>query len=179
MTTETEVTTTTSAPIRKPKQREILILREILITNHPDCFEMDNRKPLKIGIKKDILALYPDMDKDVLNSALCRYCHGASYLNAMQSNTHRIDLNGKEVSEIIPEHSANAANELKEWKEMEESLAAKKKAFVDEFGGNPEPINVQKLISNKLIKALREPRRAKPHDIAPTHQKPAILSLGR
>jgi ProP effector len=84
---------------------------EVLVKRFPLAFNLNDRKPLKIGIYQDILAAFAD-DSSVSNNALKKalryYVTGRGYLLAMVNSTLRIDLEGNVAGEISPKDKLHA-----------------------------------------------------------------------
>jgi ProP effector len=72
----------------------------LLCERWPKCFVMfpQRRKPLKIGIHKDIPADL--IEPEILKRALRFYVGNVGYLSAMKPGAARIDLNGDPVGEV-------------------------------------------------------------------------------
>ena len=81
---------------------------ELMCERWPKCFSLfqDPRRPLKIGIHKDI----PDrlIEPKVLRLAFRLYVNNPGYLNAMRLGAARVDLNG-EVAGTVDENDAKSA----------------------------------------------------------------------
>ncbi|MEI6627822.1 MAG: ProQ/FinO family protein [Alphaproteobacteria bacterium] len=94
-----------AAPPKLPPSLEVLAKR------FPLAFNLNDRKPLKIGIYKDILAAFADdssFSNNALKKALRYYVTGRGYLLAMVNSTTRIDLEGNVAGEINPEDRLHA-----------------------------------------------------------------------
>jgi sRNA-binding protein len=70
------------------------------------CF-LDVRRPLKIGIRADLVAQAPVTEAE----ALRRYCNTRSYLCAMVAGEDRVDLDGKPVGVVTAEEVGQARGE--------------------------------------------------------------------
>jgi len=82
------------------------ILNTILLKEYPRCFNLDNRKPLKIGIRDYILKNHPNMNVDHLKTAMHYYCGHIDYLSNLKLGASRIDLEGQESGDITPKDVA-------------------------------------------------------------------------
>ena len=78
---------------------------------YPNCFN-ETPKPLAIGIDKAIIAeevKKPEdesLTKEVVRRFLAKYTRSVAYKEAMQSaGSTRINLQGKEVEKVTPEHA--------------------------------------------------------------------------
>jgi ProP effector len=80
----------------------------------PNSFDLNNRRPLKIGIDHDLTrelgdpALRPE-----LKAALNLYCGNLGYLSGLKAGTSRLDLDGNEVDFVSREDELRAAARLK------------------------------------------------------------------
>ena len=84
---------------------------KVLVKRFPLAFNLNDRKPLKIGIYQDILAAFADdssFSNNALKKALRYYVTGRGYLLAMVNSTTRIDLEGNVAGEISPEDRLHA-----------------------------------------------------------------------
>jgi ProP effector len=76
----------------------------LLCQRWPKCFDLNNRRPLKIGIAYDLVrelgeaALRPE-----LKAALNLYCGNPGYLSTLRARTSRLDLHGNEVGVVSRE----------------------------------------------------------------------------
>mgnify|MGYP002634325243 CR=1 FL=1 len=76
---------------------------EVLVKQFPLAFNLNDRKPLKIGIAQDIAANFvgdSSFSNNALKKALRYYVNGKGYLLAMVNGTTRIDLDGNVAGEI-------------------------------------------------------------------------------
>jgi sRNA-binding protein len=99
-----------------------------LCERFPKTFRITDRKPIKVGIHKDILAIMTGegiLSAFALRQALQWYTRGINYHLAILEQTHRLDLKGNAVEEITPAQKARAALAI----ETIQSLR-KKKRFV-------------------------------------------------
>lgn len=87
---------------------------------YPNCFNQ-TPKPLAIGIDKAITAeeaKKPEEERisqQVLKRFLGKYTRSVAYKEAMRSGSARINLQGKEVDKVTPEHAEIAKKSLEEW----------------------------------------------------------------
>lgn len=102
-----------------------------LCTQYPLCFSKENPKPLKRHIGKDILGneLQTDLPFSRLNirEAIAYYVKSPKYLEVLSTATHRYDLQGQQVEEVMPEHQQLAAEQLDAFLERRQQLKTKKK----------------------------------------------------
>jgi ProP effector len=90
---------------------------EMLCERFPNTFfdgdQKESVKPLKNGIRHEILALYPEhFDKYALRVALGFYCSRKHYLKSVQTHTQRVDLDGNLCGEITEENRETALKVL-------------------------------------------------------------------
>ncbi|EPS2592463.1 ProQ/FINO family protein [Salmonella enterica subsp. enterica serovar Newport] len=83
----------------------------------PELFDLDNPKPLKVGvlddIQRDIAARDLTIGAGVLKAALASYTRRIRYKKALAAGGARYDLNGQPCGEITPEQQQEAADGLK------------------------------------------------------------------
>ena len=83
-----------------------------LCERFPKAFNTDNRKPLKIGISKEVIEIMREEGAGTgiaLRQAIQWYTNGTAYHRAVIDHTHRFDLEGNVVEEITPEQKHHAA----------------------------------------------------------------------
>ena len=86
----------------------------MLCERWPKCFNLNNRRPLKLGIALDLTrelgdpALRPE-----LKGALNLYCGNLGYLSGLKGGVSRLDLHGNEVGLVSREDELRAAARLK------------------------------------------------------------------
>jgi len=110
-------TTPTQKPQKQARpQKPLSPALEYLINTYPKAFDLNNRKPLKCGIHKDIMAALPEgkFTLKEIQKAIHFYKMSVSYEKNMVELTHRIDLNGNEVEEITAEHKEFARQNREE-----------------------------------------------------------------
>ncbi|MDF2940319.1 MAG: chaperone ProQ [Gammaproteobacteria bacterium] len=100
---ETEVQQEAAAR-RQQRYQEARLLLEFLCETYPNCFNFKFRKPLKVGIDKDISAKHPDKtsNRAVLANALKIYTLNIRYWKAIISQENRVNLEG-EVDGVVTE----------------------------------------------------------------------------
>lgn len=100
-----------AAKRRQERYLEAKALLEFLCQTHPDCFNLKFRKPLKVGIDKDILLEHADKisNRAILTSALKIYTLNIRYWKGLLTQTHRVDLAGKVCGIVTEEQKAHAA----------------------------------------------------------------------
>ena len=87
-----------------------------LIKTYPLSFKLTDRRPLKLNISDDILAVENDTrpSKNALLDALNYYCQWGSYLNALKEGRERIDLDGKVAGVVTLAEQLKAESVLAE-----------------------------------------------------------------
>jgi sRNA-binding protein len=80
----------------------------------PNCFFRENhlRRPLKIGIKDDIIARHPDLRPALIVSALSTYARCVPYWDTLKAGAPRIDLDGNVAGEVTIEDEQNAQRKI-------------------------------------------------------------------
>jgi ProP effector len=97
----------------------------MLCQRWPKCFDLKNRRPLKIGIAQDLVhALGDAASRPELKGALNLYCGDIGYLSSLRAGASRLDLQGNEVGIVSRENELRAATRLKAAK----TVRAKSKA---------------------------------------------------
>jgi ProP effector len=81
-----------------------------LAEQFPRCFSVydQRRRPLKIGIRSDILAAAPAFDPVALAAGLKRYTGSLGYLAGMRAGAWRVDLAGNTAGVVTAEEAAFA-----------------------------------------------------------------------
>jgi sRNA-binding protein len=87
----------------------------LLAETFPRCFSVyeGRRRPLKIGIHKDILAAVDGALTPLeLSKALRAYCANGAYLHSSREGAQRIDLDGNPAGIVTAEESQGAKARL-------------------------------------------------------------------
>lgn len=86
----------------------------------PELFNLDNPKPLKVGVlddlMQDISARNLTIGAGVLKAAIASYTRRIRYQKALAAGGARYDLNGQSCGEVAPEQQQEAADILKKAK---------------------------------------------------------------
>lgn len=86
----------------------------------PELFNLDNPKPLKVGvlddIQRDIAARSLTIGAGVLKAAIASYTRRIRYKRAIAAGGSRYDLNGQPCGEITPEQQQTAADDINKTK---------------------------------------------------------------
>src|SRR5579883_1384052 len=107
---------------------------------YPEAFKDRERRPLKVGIRSDILAdpafLASGISEQDLKYFFHWYAYSPYYIEALARGGFRIGLDGQPVGEIAPEARASA-------KQMVRAIRAKKRAAEAEAAASaPEAADV-------------------------------------
>ena len=78
---------------------------------YPNCFRQP-RQPLKIGIRKDVIARHPELRPSLIASALKAYARSLSYLEALTAGTPRIDLEGHVAGKVTATDEEDAKRKI-------------------------------------------------------------------
>jgi ProP effector len=82
----------------------------LLAQRWPKCFAvLDRRRPLKVGIDRDIAAAAPDIEPADLTNALRYYVSNIGYLNACVVGAPRVGLEGEVCGSISERDAQHAA----------------------------------------------------------------------
>lgn len=94
----------------------------------PELFNLDNPKPLKVGVLNDLMqdisARNLTIGAGVLKAAIASYTRRIRYQKALAAGGARYDLNGQPCGEITPEQQQEAADALKKAKDKPETESA-------------------------------------------------------
>jgi sRNA-binding protein len=101
------------------KRRRAKIVQAALASHFPNTFFVrpQTKLPLKIGIREDILAEWPEIDAGLLDTALRDYTAGTRYWDVLIAGADRIDLNGNPSGIVTPEAQRRAVY-LATWKPL-------------------------------------------------------------
>ena len=103
---------------------------EWLCEQYPLCFNSYEPKPLKRRIEKDILATLPEglpFSRLHIREALAYYTKRPKYRDTLATATHRYNLEGEVVEEVIPDHQQLAATQLDHYNTRKKQILAEKK----------------------------------------------------
>ncbi len=116
--------------------------KSLLEEKYPDCFVKlgETPKPLKKGIKDDILALmseYPDiLSKRSIRKYMSSYVNRPSYLKCIKTGVKRIDLAGNEVGEVTESEydytKTQQEESIKKFQQKKKDVATKKEPSKDD-----------------------------------------------
>ena len=90
----------------------------------PEIFSLDAPRPLKIGIKEDILACAAKyelkLSKSQITAALMVYINRAEYRSAVAQGGQRVDLHGLPTGEVDEKAVVHATRKLEKLKSVSE-----------------------------------------------------------
>lgn len=89
-------------------------LRRLLVERFPLCFvpRGKTKRPLKVGIRKDIAEALPDVPIETIGAFLHDYTGGARYQRGIALAPHRVDLNGAPAGAIPEQFRRKAERNL-------------------------------------------------------------------
>ena len=113
------------------RQQAVAAVIALLAELYPRCFSIyeGRRRPLKIGIHKDIQAkLDGAITADELYKALGAYCSNPVYLSSTRKGAWRLDLDGKPAGVVTADEEAHAKAILASIRAKQEARTAAGKA---------------------------------------------------
>jgi ProP effector len=146
---------------------------ELLATIWPTCFAVRfrDRKPLKVGIAKDVAAAVAGaITPAELDAAFALYTRQLGYLRALQEGAVRVDLNGNAAGAVTADQAAMARRHIERiWARQSarvrarglavEAAAAKAKAEAEEAKrAAKEAQRATEVAAGKRKPVLRLPR---------------------
>ena len=75
--------------------------------------DVPKRRPLKIGIAKDVQARLPEVPAEVIGHAMRVYCSDRRYLAGLIAGAPRVDMTGARCGEVTPDEANSAKLRLK------------------------------------------------------------------
>jgi ProP effector len=100
---------------KKPRDTTVAAVIALLAETFPRCFSVyeGRRRPLKIGIHKDILAAVDGaLTLPELSKALRVHCANGAYLHSSREGAQRTDLDGNPAGIVTAEESQRAKARL-------------------------------------------------------------------
>jgi ProP effector len=136
-----------------------------LAERFPLAFLVKQRRPLRVGVCKDIIAAWPDIDAEQLSRALGWYTNGVGYLANLKEGTARIGLDGAQAGVVTAAEAKGARARLKgmfKHRSQEVKVAAPKGEL---RAANAAPPQVSRLSLDGLRLAARARRESarQPH----------------
>jgi sRNA-binding protein len=74
--------------------------------------EQRERRPLKVGIHDDVVALFPEVDRKIIGRALMLYTRHVAYQRGLAASAARVDLNGVETGPVTPADAEHARGQV-------------------------------------------------------------------
>jgi sRNA-binding protein len=93
----------------------IAAIEAILLQRYPLAFfprGSEETKPLKIGIRGDIISSNRDLPWFEVRCFIEYYTKKTRYLNALSCKKYRVDLQGNHASEVSQSHKQHAEDEI-------------------------------------------------------------------
>ena len=81
-------------------------IRDVLCLLHPVILDLDHPVPLKIGIRADFVALYPDLDPKLLRRMLTWLTMRRAYLRICREGAMRYGIDGGPAGSVTAEQEA-------------------------------------------------------------------------
>jgi sRNA-binding protein len=105
----------TAALTRSEKQRIARRVRTILAEKFPAAFAGLPKRPLKLGIHRDVKRAAAELTNREISIGIGDFTHGPRYWSQIVDGAGRIDLNGCIVGIVTARHVAIAAERLRSW----------------------------------------------------------------
>ena len=117
---------------------------DYLVDTYPHTFNIENPKPLKLHIDKDI---YPNLPEGIsrlkIRQALSAYTRYTQYLESFTKYTQRVDLTGVFVEDVTDSQREHAATTLKQMLKRQEKRRQdkeqRKAAYLARSQQTPKP----------------------------------------
>ena len=100
----------------RSRRAAIAATRRTLLKRWPNCFSgcMRPKKPLKVGIDKDIIAADPELDTEIVKLVLRIYVTHETYREVMIEGAGRVDLDGNPAGVVTKSQAELSAMKLKQ-----------------------------------------------------------------
>jgi sRNA-binding protein len=141
---------------------------KLLSEKFPECFALyeQRRRPLALGIHKEIALAMPTLTKVQISTAMRYYVSNEGYCRACREGAARINLLGHEVGVVTAAEADNAVARIagmKEWKKKRKDKAARAKAealaaarAAEIEAARPKPKGVNALKPKLTLGAIRK-----------------------
>jgi ProP effector len=96
---------------RRKKREAAKAAVELLSEAYPEVFNLQEPKPLKVGIHED-LAADEKLSKTKIRLALSAYVRHYNYLSCLVEGAQRVDLKGQPVAAVTAEDQAHAREKM-------------------------------------------------------------------
>ncbi|MCK5924623.1 MAG: hypothetical protein KAG10_01880 [Methylococcales bacterium] len=104
----------------KKKKKAEEFLTDFLIKTYPKCFNLNNKIPLKIGIRKEVLLNHQEFNKRLIKNAFSVYCDSIDYLESFPKYNDRVDLNGEKAGILEEDAIKDSLKRINEYRKLEE-----------------------------------------------------------
>lgn len=144
----------TPASKRKARLEAAIGVLLALRQRWPDTFprlSARTRRPLKIGIRDDVIAALPDIPPAQISLALGIYVNSAPYLYVCTEGEGRIDLNGQSVGVVSADEALHARAKLEKHHRRDKPKAS-----------SPAPETPRRITLNDLRAAAARKKGAAP-----------------
>lgn len=95
---------------------------KVMMAAHPGTFfgkDSEETRPLKLGIKQELIAAHPEFKPSVLRRFIGIYCGKNRYMRAVVARRPRRDLDGNDVGEPTDSHVEHCAKILRDREEAQ------------------------------------------------------------
>jgi ProP effector len=100
-----------SAPSSTPDEAHRRVpVRQLLVERYPATF--NEPRPLKVGVKRDILAEIPSISRQGLRGFLKKHCGSVEYLKLLVEGASRFALNGDIAGAVTATEAEHAVGQL-------------------------------------------------------------------
>ena len=107
------------------------------VADLPAVFLAPAPRPLKLGIHKDMLEIFPAANPKPLGSWFRQWCGSWQYLRAIDAGAARFDLGGHEAGEVTAVDRAQARVRLERYRQKREGAAAPSAGSASSRPGRP------------------------------------------
>jgi ProP effector len=109
----------------------------------PKAFVLDQtkRRPLKVGIRDDILAAGVEITPSALSNALRTYTVNRFYQQSLRAGASRIDLDGEPAGSVSVEDAKRASDELRRRRFLKATVGQDAAASTGPVHGSPAPMS--------------------------------------
>ena len=100
--------------LRQARYEQIRATIKLFCTQFPKCFDINNPKPLKEGVHKDLIDSLGNegISNKLIRRSIKQYVNFYQYLEGLQRGNHRYDLAGKKCGVITSEQKALATEQF-------------------------------------------------------------------
>lgn len=112
---------------RDKNRKANLAAMQLLLDAYPSVFNLEDAKPLKIGIH-EALAEDGKLSKTKIRRALATYVRQTAYLKSLVAGAQRVNLAGEADGEVSADEAAHAQEELAKRRARRKPPAANKRS---------------------------------------------------